>query len=103
MTKTITYPDEWENTHNHILFIFSEYGIEAIKDCKAICSKRNSNIVDCFNIFNSAVAAYNAGLVRKAELIYNFLVGQLKIYFPHYNFDIVLNSETNTTETTTTT
>lgn len=87
MTKTLTYPDEWEATHKHILILFSEYGVEAIKDCKSLCANRNSRLVDCFNIFNSAVAAYAAGYIKKATLTYNYLVGQLKIYFPNYKFD----------------
>ena len=76
-------PNDWLDTYKKILVVFSEYGLEAIKDCKATCDKRNSKIVDCYNIFNSAVAANVIGQTKKATLIYNYVKSQMDIYYPN--------------------
>ena len=90
LIKNIQMPKEWNETYLKLCSIFSQYGIEAIKECKALCADRNVHIIDCYNVFNSAVAAYNSGRTREATLIYNYLVGQLNIYYP--NFEPVLKT-----------
>lgn len=77
----ITYPKEWNYIAQQILYLFSEYGLDAIKDCKASCTKKSSHVIDCYNIFNAAVAAYNAKRTKEANLIINYLKGQLNLYY----------------------
>ena len=64
-------------------FFFSEYGLDAVKDCKVSCRDRQSRIVECFNIFTAGVAAWNAGKYKEASLIMNYIRGQIDIYYPN--------------------
>lgn len=89
-TVFMTIPIQYNDIYEKILLLFSEYGLEAIKDCKVSCKDKTSHIVDCFNIFASGVAAWNAERYKEANLIMNYLRGQLEIYYPNK----VSNNET---------
>lgn len=89
-TVFMTIPIQYNDIYEKILLLFSEYGLEAIKDCKVSCKDKTSYIVDCFNIFASGVAAWNAERYKEANLIMNYLRGQLEIYYPNK----VSNNET---------
>lgn len=82
----VEIPIEWQNLYDKILFAFAQYGNEALKDCKATCESKNTHIVDCYNIFNSALAAKLIGNERQANLLYNYVKGQFDIYYPNLNF-----------------
>lgn len=53
-----TIPAEYICVYHRILIMLADYGIDMLKDCKATCKDRNSGVIECFNMFNSAVAAY---------------------------------------------
>ena len=57
----ITIPAEYICVYHRILALLADYGEEMLKDCKANCTKRNSSVIECFNMFNSAVAARKLG------------------------------------------
>ena len=54
----ITIPAEYVCVYHRILAMLADYGIEMLKDCKATCTDRNSGVIECYNMFNAAVAAY---------------------------------------------
>ena len=81
-----TIPKNWIGICQNIYYIFSEYGLDAIKDCKVNCDKRTAHFIDCYNMFNSAVAALNSGREREANFIINYLKEQLKLYYPNMQF-----------------
>ena len=53
----ITIPAEYICVYHRILAMLADYGIDMLKDCKATCTERNSGVIECFNMFNAAVAA----------------------------------------------
>ena len=53
----ITIPAEYVCVYHRILAMLADYGVEMLKDCKATCKDRNSGVIECFNMFNAAVAA----------------------------------------------
>ena len=57
----VTIPKEYLCVYHKILVLLAEYGIDMLKDCKASCTDRNSNVIECFNMFNAAVAAHKLG------------------------------------------
>lgn len=75
----MTIPADYVCTYNKILILLSEYGIEMLNDCQARCAKRNKSIIDCFNMFNAAVAARKLGQDKVAETIIKYVNAQLKI------------------------
>lgn len=53
----ITIPAEYICVYHRILVMLADYGIDMLKDCKATCTDKNSGVIECFNMFNAAVAA----------------------------------------------
>lgn len=53
----VTIPAEYVCVYHRILAMLADYGIDMLKDCKATCKERNSGVIECFNMFNAAVAA----------------------------------------------
>ena len=73
----ITIPAEYVCVYHKILAMLSDYGEEMLKDCKANCTDRNSGVIECFNMFNAAVAARHLGEDKKAELIINYIKAKI--------------------------
>lgn len=82
-TLFMTIPAQYNYIYEKILLLFSEYGLDAVKDCKVSCRDRQSRIVECFNIFTAGVAAWNAGRYKEASLVMNYVRGQIDIYYPN--------------------
>lgn len=57
----VTIPAEYVCVYHRILVMLADYGVEMLKDCKASCKDRNSGVIECFNMFNAAVAARKLG------------------------------------------
>lgn len=75
----MTIPAEYVCIYNKILVLLSQYGIDMLNDCQAGCTNKNKSIINCFNMFNAAVAARKLGLTKEAETIIKYISGQLKI------------------------
>lgn len=89
----ITIPKEYVCVYHKIMVMLADYGEDMLKDCKASCKDRNSNVIDCFNMFNAAVAARKLGKTKLAETlikyveakvcqIYNGTQGEIEFTFP---------------------
>ena len=78
---SLTCPKEKATLYKKILLLFSKYGEEALKDCNAACSSANKTVVTCWNMFIAACAAYQGNEIKKANLIWKYIEGQLaKLY-----------------------
>lgn len=76
-----TIPAEYVCVYHKILAMLADYGEDMLKDCKASCTDRNSNIIECKNMFDAAVAARTLGQDKKANLIINYIKAKInKIY-----------------------
>lgn len=73
----VTIPAEYICVYHAILKLLADYGLEAIKDCKARCSDKNSCVIECFNMFNSAVACKKLGKNKEAALIIKYIKAKL--------------------------
>ena len=73
----ITIPAEYICVYHRILAMLADYGEEMLKDCKANCTDKNSGVIECFNMFNAAVAARHLGQDKKAELIINYIKAKI--------------------------
>lgn len=77
----VTIPANYICIYHKILVLLAEYGISMLKDCSAKCTPRNKTIIDCFNMFNAAVAARKLGQDKVAETIIKYVDGQLKLIY----------------------
>lgn len=69
----VTIPAEYICVYHRILAMMADYGEDMLKDCKANCTDRNSGVIECFNMFNSAVAARKLGKDKLAEVIIKYI------------------------------
>ena len=69
----VTIPAEYICVYHRILAMLADYGEEMLKDCKATCKDRNSGVIECFNMFNAAVAARKLGKDKLAEVLIKYI------------------------------
>lgn len=69
----VTIPAEYVCVYHRILELMADYGEDMLKDCKANCTARNSNVIECFNMFNAAVAARKIEKTKLAETIIKYV------------------------------
>lgn len=73
----VTIPAEYICVYHRILAMMADYGEEMLKDCKASCTDRNNNVIECFNMFNSAVAARKLGKEKLAETLICYIKAKI--------------------------
>ena len=73
----VTIPAEYICVYHRILAMLTDYGEDMLKDCKASCTDRNSNVIDCFNMFNAAVAARKLGKDKLAETLIKYIKAKI--------------------------
>lgn len=73
----ITIPAEYICVYHRILAMLADYGEEMLKDCKAGCTDKNSGVIECFNMFNSAIAARKLGKDKLAEVIIKYIKAKI--------------------------
>lgn len=83
----MTIPAEYVCIYHKILILMAEYGLDMLNDCQAGCTNQNKSIINCFNMFNAAVAARKLGQDKVAETIIKYVNSQLKLI---YNNDITI-------------
>ena len=83
----MTIPAEYICTYHKILVLLAQYGVDMLNDCQAGCTNNNKSIINCFNMFNAAVAARKLGLTKQAETIMKYINGQLNLIYKADNLD----------------
>ena len=73
----MTIPADYVCVYHRILAMLADYGEDMLMDCKAACKDRNSNVIDCFNMFNAAVAARKIGKEKLAETIIKYVKAKI--------------------------
>ena len=73
----VTIPAEYICVYHRILAMMADYGEEMLKDCKASCTDKNNNVIECFNMFNSAVAARKLGKDKLAETLIKYIKAKI--------------------------
>ena len=73
----MTIPAEYVCVYHRILAMLADYGEDMLKDCKAACKDRNSSVIDCFNMFNAAVAARKLGKDSLARTLITYIKSKI--------------------------
>ena len=73
----ITIPAEYICVYHRILAMLADYGEDMLKDCKASCTDRNSGAIECFNMFNAAIAARKLGKDKLAETLIKYIKAKI--------------------------
>lgn len=70
-------PEKYKCIYEKLLIKLSDLGIDILKDCGSTCRGVNKNIINCWNMFQAACAAYNLGEEKKAQLLMYYINIQL--------------------------
>lgn len=73
----VTVPAEYICVYHRILAMMADYGEEMLKDCKASCTDKNNNVIECFNMFNAAVAARKLNKDKLAETLIKYIKAKI--------------------------
>lgn len=89
----VTIPADYICVYHRITELLADYGEDMLKDCKASCTDRNSNVIDCFNMFNAAIAARQLGKTKLAETLIKYVKAKInQIYKSNVdNSEFILN------------
>ena len=74
----LTIPAEYVCLYHRLLIYMSDFGRKIIDDCNTICNDKDKNIINCWNLFQSAIACKELGKNKEAEFFINYIELQLK-------------------------
>lgn len=74
----LTVPEKYNCVYKNILVRLADLGINIIEDCTATCRGKNRHVINCWNMFQAACAAHELGEIKRANLLINYIIGQLK-------------------------
>ena len=77
----VTIPAEYICVYHRILAMLADYGEDMLKDCKASCTDRNSGVIECFNMFNAAVAARKLNKTKLAETLIKYIKEKINMIY----------------------
>lgn len=77
----MTIPADYVCIYHKILIMLTDFGVDLLKDCEASCKTKNRKVVDCFNMFNAAVAARKLNQFKLAETLINYIKGQIDLNY----------------------
>lgn len=70
-------PRQYMCTYSRLLILIADIGKQLLDDCNAICKGTGKNITNCWNMLQSAIACYNLGKVKEADLLIDYINKQI--------------------------
>lgn len=77
----LSVPLQYVKVYASILAALSDYGEDMLEDCKASCTDKDSGIIECFNMFNAAIAAFRLGEIKKANTIISYIESTIQLKY----------------------
>lgn len=77
----LNIPLQYMKVYASILIALSDYGEDMLEDCKASCTDKDSGIIECFNMFNAAIAAFKLGEIKKADTIISYIESTIQLKY----------------------
>lgn len=73
----LTIPADYVCTYHKLLVYLADFGKKLLDDCSATCKGNNKTIIDCWNLFQSALACRTIGQDKQASLFIDYINKQL--------------------------
>ena len=73
----LTIPADYICTYHKLLVYLADFGKSLLDDCSAICKGNNKTVIDCWNLFQSALACKTLGQDKQASLFIDYINKQL--------------------------
>ena len=74
----LTIPADYICTYHKLLVYLSDFGKDLLNDCSAACKGNNKTVIDCWNLFQSALACRTIGQDKQASLFIDYINKQLE-------------------------
>lgn len=74
-------PSEWVCLYQKLLGAMADFGLQAIENCESACKGKPLYTIQCWNMFQSAIAAKALGRDKEANLFINYIKAQLDIIY----------------------
>lgn len=75
----LTIPADWIPTYRKLLMFVADYGKHILDDCNIACKGTGSIVFNCWNLFQSACAAYTMEDFEKAVLFKDYVDKQINL------------------------
>lgn len=89
----LTIPSDYVCVYHKLLLAMADFGKSIIDDCSAACKGNGKQLVNCWNLFQSAIACRTLGRESEATLFINYIKAQLETIYKG-------SGKTNTTDVT---
>ena len=77
----LTIPAEYICTYHKLLVQLADFGKVLIDDCSALTKGNNKTVIDCWNLFQSAIACKTLGQDKQAQLFIDYINKQLELVY----------------------
>lgn len=74
----LTIPADYICTYHKLLVYLADFGKDLLDDCSAACKGSNKTLIDCWNLFQSALACRTIGQDKQASLFIDYINKQLE-------------------------
>lgn len=81
MDKTYIYiaiPKKYKIVYETMMIASLEFGEAVLKECNCNCSNKCSCLRECYDLFQSVVAAYNLNQEKLADTLIKYIIAKLK-------------------------
>lgn len=87
MYTYLDVPSKYNCVYKKLLIKLSDLGVDMIKDCTSTCKGINRQVINCWNMFQSACVAYTLGYWKQADLLINYINNSLQFGCDEYTTD----------------
>lgn len=84
----LTIPADYICTYHKLLVYLADFGKNLLNDCSAACKGNNKIVIDCWNLFQSALACRTIGQDKQASLFIDYINKQLEQIYKGTNKEV---------------
>lgn len=81
-------PYDYLCIYQQLLTYLADFGEDALRDCDSTCKGANKGIIQCWNMFQAAIAAKALGRDKEASVLIKYIEAQLQLIYKGTNLDI---------------
>lgn len=75
----LVIPAKYTKIYKALTIKLSQLGTDMLKECSSSCKNISKSVINCWNMFQTACAAYALDEIKKADLIVNYIIAELKL------------------------
>ena len=84
----LTIPADYICTYHKLLVYLADFGKNLLDDCSVSCKGDNKTLIDCWNLFQSALACRTLGQDKQAALFIDYINKQLSNIYKGTNENV---------------